>query len=119
LTVAKSARAILDTKLKEARDRVGFANDKAKKAARGVIAAELQESLISEVVEAKSNYIESVGRLRWLHLNHALVGDQHAARQLIADMNTPISAAPEASTAGVDAMEQALAALLADASAKI
>ena len=76
LMVAKNAKAILDTKLRDAQSAVSFANDKTKKAARGVIAAELQEELIADTIEAKAEYIEFVGRLRWLHVNHALVGDQ-------------------------------------------
>jgi hypothetical protein len=119
LVVSKNAWAILNTKVGAARSAVGFASDKCGKAARAVISDELLAGLIADMIESKAAYLDSAGRLGWLVRNHAIVGDQSAARQLLSDANVPASTWPGASTAGAPAMEAAFDALMLDADAVI
>jgi hypothetical protein len=119
LVIAKNARAILDTKLGDARKAVGYAFDRARKAARGVIAAEMLEDLLGAAAEARANYLETVGQLGWLVQSHAIPNGDSRPHQLLGEANTPPSAWREAATAGTTHMEAAIAALLADAEAAI
>ena len=99
--------------MKDARAALGFANDKARKAAHAVLAAERLEALLIEAAEARANYLESVGQLGWLLRNHAIPTGDRRAHQILGEANQPPSTWPEARTAGTEAMEAALAALLA------
>jgi hypothetical protein len=120
LVVARNARTILDSKLKDAQAAVGYASDRAKKAARGVLVAEKLADLLADAAEAHGHYIESIGQIAWLMQQHAIPdGDASRVRQLVADGNCPPSTWSGADTAGVDAMEQAMTALLADPAAPI
>ena len=117
LVIARTLASSLDGKLKDAKVAAMHANTAQARQHVVVLAAEKLEELIADVIEDKAGYLESVGQLGWLLRNHAITGDQHAARQLVADANTPPSAWPEANTAGTAPMEAALAALLADPAA--
>ena len=54
LVIAKNARTILNSKLKDAHASVGYASDRARKAARGVISAELLEPTLAEATESRA-----------------------------------------------------------------
>ena len=89
-----------------------FATDRARTAALAVLVAERLEGLLDEVAESRAQYTESTGRLAWLLKTHLIPSTDARARQLLADANTPPSAWREAATAGVQAMDDALATLL-------
>ena len=112
LAAARGARGLLDAELTAARAAVGHANDRARRAAVRVIAAERLEGLLTAATEARANYLESVGQLGWLIREHAVPNGDARPYQLVGDANTPPSAWREAATAGVQAMDDALATLL-------
>jgi hypothetical protein len=119
LVIAKNARTILDSKLKDAQASVGYASDRARKAARGVIAAERLEELLTDAAEFRAQYLETVGQLGWLIQSHAIPNGDSRPHQFLGEANTPPSTWREAATAGTAQMEAAMAALLADSEAPI
>jgi hypothetical protein len=119
LIVAKNARTILDGKVKDARTAMGYANDRCRKAAYGVLVAERLEELLAGVSEARAAYLECAGQLGWLIKTHVIPDSDRRAHQFLGEANTPPSTWREAATAGTTTMEDALAALLADAGAAV
>jgi hypothetical protein len=117
--LAKNSRTILESRLTDAKLAVGYAADAARKAARTVIASERLEDLINDAIEARSNYLESVGQIGWLFRNHAVPDGDARPRQILSGANTPPSAWREAASAGDPAMEAMHAALMLDAAAVI
>jgi hypothetical protein len=57
LITTKNARTIIDSKIKDARTAMGYANDRARKAACGVLVAERLEELLAGVSEARAAYL--------------------------------------------------------------
>ena len=86
---------------------------KAHRAAVRVIAAERLEDLLSDAVDRRDTSTRSGGSA-WLVRQHAVPQNDARATQLVADANTPPSAWPEAKTAGIQPMETAVTALMAD-----
>jgi hypothetical protein len=119
LVIAKNARTILDSKLKDARSAMGFANDRCDKAENACIVDAWHEEELRKWKESRAALSESTGRLAWMVRSHAIPGSDARARQLVAEADTPPSAWPEAKTAGIEAIEAALASLRADPEARI
>jgi hypothetical protein len=119
LSVAKSARVLVEERLSSAKSQVDFAFDKCRKATRSVIASERLEDLISDAVEARAAYVDALGSLAWLLRQHAVPDGDSRVRQLVADGNTPPSAWPESATAGLQVMQAAFESLMLDAAAVI
>ena len=119
LATAKSARGMVEEKLQAARTQVDFVFDKCRKAARSVIAGEMLEGLLNAATEARAEYIDALGSIAWLMQQHAIPAGDARPRQLLADGNCPPSAWPESASAGVQVMQAAFDALMADAAAVI
>jgi hypothetical protein len=82
-----------------------------------VLVAERLENLLADVAQARATYLESAGQLGWLIKTHVIPDSDRRAHQFLGEANQPPSTWREAATAGTAAMEDALAALLADAGA--
>ena len=72
LAAARGARGLLDDQLLDARRATSYAETAVRTAALRVLANENLEPLIEQAIEARANYLESVGGLRWLLRNGAL-----------------------------------------------
>jgi hypothetical protein len=112
LITTKNARTIIDSKIKDARTAMGYANDRARKAAHSVLVAERLENLLADVAQARATYLESAGQLGWLIKTHVIPDSDRRAHQFLGEANQPPSTWREAATAGTAAMEDALEALL-------
>ena len=101
LSVAKSARTIVEERLSSAKSEVDFTFDKCRKSARAVIASERMEDLLTSATEARAEYIDALGSIAWLAQQNTIPDGDARPRQLLSDANTPPSSLSELTRRGI------------------